>query len=458
MSAGPSRVQGFFSKYRARALRFQPADAYMRVHMATQNQPDTVQDGQVDYFSQLQGQAMPHLLILDKDKEYGELLAELAQDCGFSVAYAESTRKAWMQFDMRQPDLLLADVQTPEEESMDVCREALSKGSEVVIMTARKDVGNAVEALRLGVNDYFHKPVCLDRLRQVLEQITADRPLCTRPHSETDDEHGFRDMVGTSAPMRAVYRQIQRVAPSTMTVFIVGESGTGKELVAHAIHDCSPRRDKLFLAVNCGAIPETLIESEMFGHERGSFTGADKQYKGYFERADGGTLFLDEITEMSLDLQVKLLRVLETGCFMRIGGNQELSSDVRVIAATNRSPEKAVKMGKLREDLYYRLAVFPLGLPALRTRGGDIVLLVRKFLAELNTEAGTQHYFSDEALKRLCQYHWPGNVRELRNTVHRAYVLADDGKLKASFLPIPRTRNKKVPGTMATYLTDEPVR
>ncbi|HLR13956.1 MAG TPA: sigma-54 dependent transcriptional regulator [Burkholderiaceae bacterium] len=389
---------------------------------------------------------MPHVLILESDKASREALAALARDHGCSVAVADGVKNALLQFDMRKPDLLLADVRLPDEEGMGVCREALGAGSDVVIMADRQDTDNAVAALRLGVKDYLRKPVCFRRLGAILKRLAARKPSVPTDPDAPSPGH-FSCLFGESEAMQVVYRQIARVAPSDMTVFVLGESGTGKELVAHAIHDRSARRDACFLAVNCGAISATLIESEMFGHERGSFTGADRQHKGFFERAHRGTLFLDEITEMSMDLQVKLLRVLETGCFMRIGGHQERISDVRVIAATNRCPEKAVKEGRLREDLYYRLAVFPLELPALRSRGDDVLLLANLFLDELNAEAGTQHCFADEALERLRRHDWPGNVRELRNTVQRAYIMADDGKLKASFLSaVPRGRpSRKAP-------------
>jgi two-component system response regulator AtoC len=225
--------------------------------------------------------------------------------------------------------------------------------------------------------------------------------------------------------MHKLYDQIARVAPTEATVLLIGESGTGKELAAQTVHQLSRRRRQPFFPVNCGAISPNLIESEMFGHEKGSFTGADRQHKGYFERANGGTLFLDEITEMPLELQVKLLRVLETGTFMKVGTNRLLETDVRVIAATNRDPDEAVNGGKLRVDLYHRLNVFPVQLPVLRERGGDVELLAQHFLNELNAKHGTQKSFPSQALANLNAYHWPGNVRELKNYVHRAYILAD---------------------------------
>lgn len=226
--------------------------------------------------------------------------------------------------------------------------------------------------------------------------------------------------------MQNLYIQIERVAPTSATVFITGESGTGKELAAQTVHELSPRCTHPFVAVNCGAISPQLIESELFGHEKGSFTGASREHKGYFERAGGGTLFLDEITEMPAELQVKLLRVLETRAFRRVGSGREIEIDVRVIAATNRIPEEAVAAGKLREDLLYRLQVFPLYLPPLRERVEDVELLAGEYLDELNQAEHRRKSFSADALDLLKKYHWPGNVRELKNSIQRAFILADD--------------------------------
>ena len=226
--------------------------------------------------------------------------------------------------------------------------------------------------------------------------------------------------------MQKLYDQVGRVAPTSATVLLVGESGTGKELAAQTIHDMSRRKRAPFLPLNCGAVSPQLIESELFGHEKGSFTGADRQHKGYFERCHGGTLFLDEITEIPQELQVKLLRVLETGTFMRVGTTTPISTDVRIICATNRSPEGAVTDGKLREDLYHRLNVFPLAMPPLRERGTDIELLAQQFLRELNRAESTHKTFSPAALVKLYEMNWPGNVRELKNYVQRAFILADE--------------------------------
>ena len=236
----------------------------------------------------------------------------------------------------------------------------------------------------------------------------------------------FGIMHGSSSVMERLCQQVEKVAATEATVLLVGESGTGKELVANAIHQASARLSKPFVAVNCGAIPAHLIEAALFGHEKGSFTGAVRQHIGYFEHASHGTLFLDEITEMPVEMQVKLLRVLESGTFLRVGGDEEVKVDVRLIAATNRDLESAVKQGNLREDLMYRLAVFPVRIPPLRERGTDIELLAQHFLHELNDKGGTEKVFSRSSLEVIRSYSWPGNVRELKNVVQRAYILASD--------------------------------
>src|SRR6266567_5335170 len=233
------------------------------------------------------------------------------------------------------------------------------------------------------------------------------------------------ELYGACDAMRCLFDTLDRVAGASATVIILGESGSGKELVANAIHQLSERRARPFIAVNCGALPETLIESELFGHERGSFTGAARTHRGCFERANGGTLFLDEITEMPVDMQVRLLRVLESGRFSRIGGDAEIGTDVRVIAASNRDLRAAVASGKLREDLMYRLCVIPVSVPPLRERGDDAILLAEMFLERLNDEHGTGKALTVEARQAIATYRWPGNVRELKNVIHRAYVLSD---------------------------------
>jgi DNA-binding NtrC family response regulator len=265
----------------------------------------------------------------------------------------------------------------------------------------------------------------------------------------------FGKLYGNSAGMQEVFAMIAKVAPTEATVLITGESGCGKELVAHSLHDLSPRRRAPFIAINCGAIPSNLIEAELFGYEKGSFTGANRQHAGCFERAAGGTLFLDEITEMAPDMQVRLLRVLETGKFARIGGDRELTANVRVLAATNREPSAAVRDNLLREDLMYRLAVFPLHLPPLRDREDDAELLAEHFLRELNLESNTQKRLSRTALEAIRRHSWPGNVRELRNAIQRAYIMADDFvELNLGSLACPEARGQKLEFTVGMPLAN----
>ncbi|MDQ8032877.1 sigma-54-dependent Fis family transcriptional regulator [Bordetella genomosp. 1] len=383
---------------------------------------------------------MPHLLVVDDDDAIRETLAEIGRESGFTVAQAGSVRDAVLQWERKLPDLVLADVRLPEGNGMDIFRRVPIGNAEVVVITGHGSMDSAVEALRLGATDYLVKPISMERLQQIMDRVagTADSTPADQPFSE---EGRFGQMLGRSEVMKRVYEQLARVAPTDVSTLLIGESGTGKELAAHAIHDLSARRQRPFVAVNCGAISPNLIESELFGHEKGSFTGADRQHKGYFERADGGTLFLDEVTEMPLDLQVKLLRVLETGHFMRVGTNREIACDVRIVAATNRSPEQAVAQGRLREDLYYRLGVFPLELPALRDRGDDVLFISERFLAAQNKENGTNKRFTDAARTAILQHGWPGNVRELKNFVRRAYILAETDDITDESL-LPQTSPK----------------
>lgn len=376
---------------------------------------------------------MPHLLVVDDDDAIRETLAELGRDSGFSVAVAASVKDAFIQLERQAPDLVLTDVRLPGGNGMDIFKSVAAASAEVVVMTGHGTVDYAVQALRLGATDFLVKPICMERLNAILTRVVANAG-GDLPGMPFEEAGRFGKLYGASDCMTALYRQIGRVAPTNVTTLLIGESGTGKELAAHAIHELSSRRQRPFIAVNCGAISPNLIESEMFGHERGSFTGADRQHKGYFERADGGTLFLDEVTEMPLDLQVKLLRVLETGQFMRVGTNREIACDIRIIAATNRNPEQAVQDGKLREDLYYRLSVFPIELPPLRERGDDILFLAQRFLQAQNQETGKNKVFAPEAAQALAQYDWPGNVRELKNFVRRAFIMAEGEVLNADML------------------------
>jgi len=376
---------------------------------------------------------MPHLLVLDDDEAVREVLAEIGREHGFTVAQAATMKDAVIQLQRQSPDLVLTDVRLPGASGMEIFSRMPGSDAEIVVITGHGSMDNAVEALRLGATDYLVKPVCMDRLSEIMTRVAAN---CgsVGDAGPFQEPGRFGKLLGQSECMENLYTQLSRVAATDVTTLLIGESGTGKELAAHAIHELSSRRNKPFIAVNCGAISPHLIESELFGHERGSFTGADRQHKGYFERADSGTLFLDEVTEMPLDLQVKLLRVLETGRFMRVGTHREIACDIRVVAATNRNPEQAIQDGKLREDLYYRLSVFPIELPPLRERGTDILFLADRFLAALNEKYGEDKQFSEQARQAIYEYAWPGNVRELKNFVRRAYILAEEGVLSADAL------------------------
>jgi len=373
---------------------------------------------------------MPSVLIVDDDADFQAAMAELVRGEGFAVETATSLADAHAIFKVRVPDVVLVDLTLPDGNGLELLGAVEGPGApEMVVISGHATIDNAIEALRQGASDYLTKPVDVPRLRAILVNVARRRDMTEEIEGLRAELRGlgrFGPLIGGSPAMQAVYEQITRVAPSNATVFIQGESGTGKELVAESVHRLSRRRKRTFVVLNCGAIAPNLIESELFGHERGSFTGADRMHRGYIERANGGTLFLDEVTEMPLELQVKLLRVLETGRFSRVGGEQELPVDVRVIAATNRDPHQAVTEGKFREDLLYRLRVFPITLPPLRDRAGDIDLLAEATLADLNKEEGTHKRLSRGALERLRSYRWPGNVRELKNVLHRAFILADD--------------------------------
>lgn len=373
---------------------------------------------------------MPHALVVDDDSNFLLPLAELVEREGFTTSVASSLKDARALINSKPPDLILADLFLPDGKGLDLLAEIdATSATEVVLITAHASVDTAVDALRQGASDYLTKPLDIQRLKTVLTGVLRAHALREEVGSlraELRKLGRFGSLVGASSAMQKVYDAITRVAPTEATVLLTGESGTGKEMVAETLHAISRRRTAPFLPLNCGAISPNLIESELFGHDRGSFTGAERTHRGYFERAGGGTIFLDEITEMPFELQVKLLRVLETASVMRIGGERSVPVDVRVIAATNRQPEEAVAQGKLREDLLYRLKVFPLHLPPLRQRDDDVELLAQHFLAQLNKAEGTAKVFTRTALQRLHAHEWPGNVRELKNLVHRAFILADD--------------------------------
>ena len=371
-----------------------------------------------------------------------ELLSIVLRRDGYQVLVADSG-KAAVEILKRAPiDVLITDIRMPEMTGVDVLREAklIDPGIITIVMTAFASTETAVEALRLGAADYVHKSpnAVADlrlRVRKEVErkQLQQENVLLKRA---LQSSHQFSNIIGTSSAMVALFDLIETIAPTNSTVLISGESGTGKELVARAIHVRSPRSERPFVALNCGALPETLLDSELFGHMRGAFTGADTNKKGLIEVAEKGTIFLDEIGEMSSMVQVKLLRVLQERKFRRLGGTEEVEADIRIIAATNRDLSKWVAAGEFREDLYYRINVIPVRLPPLRERGQDIPLLADHFVAKFATQmkkdvAG----ISGGALACLRSYHWPGNVRELENAMERAVALERTPAILPESLP-----------------------
>ncbi len=371
-------------------------------------------------------------LVVDDDEDFRASLALLVRREGFEVTEASTLAQARAHLAEHHADVVIVDLGLPDGRGLDLLgdEDAVERRPEIVVVTGNATLEAAVDALRQGVLDFLTKPIDHHRLRAVLSNVVRMRGLRDERDAlrgELRDLGRFGRMVGRSPGMQKVYDAITRVAPTRVIVLLTGESGTGKELVAETLHLMSPRASQRFLAVNCGAIAHNVIESELFGHERGSFTGAERNRRGYFEEASGGTLFLDEITETPLDVQVKLLRVLETGTLLRVGASEPIAVDVRILAATNRDPLIAVREGKLRDDLFYRLNVFPIMLPPLRGRGDeDIELLAEHFLAEFNQREGLERRWSRAAIRKLCAYHWPGNVRELRNVVERAAIMAHD--------------------------------
>jgi two-component system, NtrC family, response regulator AtoC len=380
-----------------------------------------------------------HALIVDDDIHSTTVMSALVAGEQFTVASAHTLRDARRQIALQQPDIVLLDLTLPDGSGLDLFDDrALLARSQVVLVTGQASVETSLQALRAGASECLVKPIEPAQLRAILSRVM--RPSAVPADAAAlEDEWAksgrFGHLWGRSAPMRRVIHQIERVAGTTVSVLISGESGTGKELVARTLHDLSRRRKQPFLAVNCGAISPNLIESEVFGHEKGSFTGADRLHRGFFERAHGGTLFLDEITEMPPALQVKLLRVLESGSYTRVGGATQQVADVRVIAATNRDPERAVAEGRLREDLLYRLNVFPIVMPPLRERLDDVALLASHFLADIGAREGQVRQLSPAAVARLQSWRWPGNVRELRNAMQRAHVMSDDDVIGDEWLP-----------------------
>jgi DNA-binding NtrC family response regulator len=381
------------------------------------------------------------VLIVEDDPSTRSGLAELVRAWGFATDEALDGEDALRKVTTFRPAIIVSDLIMPRMGGRELLRALKDQLSDItfILLTAQGTVESAVEAIKDGAYDFLSKPVDPQRLR-ILLQKALERQATLREvrtlRRQLRDSGSFGRIIGNSAGIRAVYRVIEQSAPTNASVLISGESGTGKELIAKTIHELSPRQPFPFVAINCAAIPETLLESEIFGHEKGAFTGAHDRRTGVFELAHRGTLFLDEIAEMQPSTQVKLLRVLQERTFRRLGGRQEQTVDVRVIAATNVNPLDASRSGKLREDLFYRLNVFNIELPPLRDRKDDIPLLVQSFLNEFNrVNNKSVRAVEQEAMYVLEHYPWPGNIRELRNVIERATILAEGDFIEMKLLP-----------------------
>ena len=372
---------------------------------------------------------MPHALVFDSNKQSATPLSRLFSDNDFSVDTANDLSTAQDALLRQMPEVVLINL---NDEEAPATREAifdflsgadLANVIEIYLMSKSPTFKLAADGMRAGACDIFEYPADMERLGSALRDFHAEMTCELAPEQQAHKSARGK-LKGESPAMQRLYRMVRKVAASEVTVFLAGESGTGKEIISQTLHELSPRKHCPYITVNCGAIAHELAESELFGHTKGAFTGANQSHKGFFEQASGGSLFLDEVTEMSPDLQVKLLRVLETGSYRPVGAERDLKADVRIIASTNRDPEQAVAEQVLREDLYYRLAQFPIRVPPLRERGTDVALLAQLFLDDINEQYDSQKTYCDDVLEALRLYHWPGNVRELKNLVARAHLLA----------------------------------
>jgi two-component system response regulator HydG len=381
------------------------------------------------------------VLVADDESSARSGLATLLRDEGFDVWLAEDGFKALTRIQEEAPDVLITDLRMPGLDGIELLRRAREVDSNiiVVLVTAYADVETAVRAMQEGAEHYLTKPIQIDELVLVMNRALERRELreeTTQLRARLKDHLSLDNIVGASPAMQAVFNVIEQVAPTKVSVLITGESGTGKELVAQAIHENSPRSGGPFVKLHCAALAETILESELFGHEKGAFTGSIARREGRFKQADGGTLFLDEIGDISASIQVKLLRFLQERTFERVGGNETLKVDVRIIAATNRDLTAEVAAGRFREDLYYRLNVVPIEMPPLRARPSDLLPLATHFLQRVSKDNGKHiEGFAEDAIERISAYRWPGNVRELENVIERAVVLCDGPRLTAKHLP-----------------------
>ncbi len=384
---------------------------------------------------------MARLLVADDERSMRELLELVFKREGHQVTSVSNGREALAALAQSSCDLIITDVKMPDLNGIELLKAVRDQAPDtmVIMMTAFATINSAREAFKLGADDFIQKPFDVDEFKLIVRKALEKRDLRQENALLKRELHRrgqLGDIIGRSPKMQAVYQMIETVAANSSTVLVNGESGTGKELVARAIHNLSARRDRPFVSVNCGAFTETLLESELFGYVKGAFTGAQTNRKGLFEAADSGTIFLDEIGEMTLAMQVKLLRVLQERRIRRVGGTEELPVDTRIIAATNRDLEKMVKSGEFREDLYYRVSVIPLELPPLRQRREDIADLVQHFLTKFAAQSGQPiKHCHPEVVRYLEEYDWPGNVRELENTIERAVALEMNEEIQPTRLP-----------------------
>jgi two-component system nitrogen regulation response regulator GlnG len=384
---------------------------------------------------------MPDLMIIDDDQLLLNTFSQIFTNRGFRVRTASSAVEGLALFAEQQPDVVLLDLSLPDKSGLEVFNHIYGFNARipVIFLTGTGTTETAIQAMKLGAYDYFIKPAEMEKLQELVTSAASISELMRLPDAAAEEaaapERTY-PLVGRSPAMQEVYKAIGRVAPKDLTVLILGESGTGKELVAWSIYEHSNRADRPFLAINCAAIPETLLESELFGHEKGAFTGAERQRAGKFEQCSGGTLFLDEIGDMTPLTQAKILRLLQEQRFERVGGSTTIQTDVRLIAATNCNLERAVAAGRFRQDLYYRLSGITIPLPPLRERGDDVRLLVEHFLKRFNPELGREvRQVSPEAMALLQRYQWPGNVRELQSVLRQALLQATGPILLPEFLP-----------------------
>ena len=390
---------------------------------------------------------MPDILLVEDKESLRHALRLTLEHAGYTVAEAADARAAAAEVGRAPFRLVLTDLRMPGGSGLDVLRAARTHDPDVpvVLMTAYGSIDEAVQAMKDGAHDFLQKPVDSNHLLLLVRRALEQSRLRTENillREEWSRRYGFPRIIGESDAIKRAVAETQRVASTNANVLLLGESGTGKELFARAVHHLSPRRDQPFVAINCAAIPETLIESELFGHERGAFTGATERRPGKFELASGGTVFLDEIGELPLTAQGKLLRAIEEKIVDRIGGRVPIPVDVRIVAATNRELQRAAEAGEFRRDLYFRLAVFPVEIPPLRVRGDDVTLLARHFAAQFGREMRKREAtLSDDALAALRAHDWPGNVRELENAVERACILADAPTLEARDFNLPTHRD-----------------